>query len=79
MRSRLEPMKGVARMVRKHLYGIINAIVLDATNARAESINSKIQRVKRMACGYRNRGRFRNAIYFHCGGLDMMPATHTKP
>ena len=79
MRSRLEPMKVVARMVRKHLYGILNAIVLDATNARAESINSKIQRVKHMACGYRNRERFRNAIYFHCGGLDMMPATHTEP
>lgn len=79
MRSRLEPMKRVARMVRDHLYGIINAIVLRATNARAESINSKIQRVKRMACGYRNRERFRNAIYFHCGGLDMMPTTHTKP
>jgi len=79
MRSRLEPMKRVARMVRDHLYGIINAIVLDVTNARAESINSKIQRVKRMACGYRNRERFRNAIYFHLGGLEMMPATHTKP
>jgi transposase len=78
MRSRLEPMKRVARMVRDHLYGIINAIVFQATNARAESINSKIQRVKRMACGYRNRERFRNAIYFHLGGLDMMPATHTE-
>lgn len=78
LRSRLEPMKKVARMVREHLEGIINAIVLGATNAGAESINSKIQRVKRMACGYRNRERFRNAIYFHLGGLDLSPATHTR-
>jgi transposase len=77
MRSRLEPMKRVARMVREHLDGIINAIVLKATNAASESVNSRIQRVKRMACGFRNRERFRNAIYFHLGGLDMSPATHT--
>jgi len=79
MRSKLEPVRRVARMVRDHLEGIINAIVLNATNAGAESINSKIKRVKRMACGFRNRERFRNAIYFHAGGLDLMPASHTKP
>lgn len=78
MRSRLEPMKRVARMVREHLTGIINAIVHRATNAAAESANSRIQKVKRMACGFRNRERFRNAIYFHLGGLDMSPATHTR-
>jgi transposase len=77
LRSRLEPIKRVARMVRDHLEGILNAIVLGATNAAAESVNAKIQRVKRMACGFRNRERFRNAIYFHLGGLDLYPATHT--
>jgi len=30
---------------------------------------------KRMACGYRNRERFHNAIYFHLGGLDIYPET----
>ena len=78
MRSRLEPIKKVARTIKLHLEGIINAIVLKATNAACESINAKIQRVKRMACGYRNRERFRNAIYFHLGGLDLNPVTHTK-
>lgn len=77
MRSRLEPVKKVARMVRDHLEGILNAIVHQATNAGAESTNSRIQRVKRMACGFRSRERFRNAIYFHLGGLDLSPATHT--
>jgi transposase len=73
MRSKLEPMKKAAKMVKDHLYGIINAIVLNVSNAGAESLNAKIQRVKRMACGYRNRERFRNAIYFHLGGLDLYP------
>lgn len=77
MRSRLEPVKRVARMIKEHLWGIINAIVLNVTNGRAEGLNSKIQRVKRMACGYRNRQRFRNAIYFHLGGLDLYPRIGT--
>jgi len=80
LRCRLEPMRRVAKMIREHLRGIITAIVHRATNAGAESINAKIQRVKRMACGYRNRERFRNAIYFHLAGLDLYPrtSTHTK-
>lgn len=72
-RSKLKPVVAAARMIRKHLRGILNAIVHGATNAASESVNAKIQRVKRQACGYRNRERFRNAIYFHCGGLDLYP------
>lgn len=75
MHSRLEPMKRVAKMVREHLWGILNAVVTKATNATAESINAKIQWIKYMACGFRNRERFRNAIYFHCGKLDLYPGT----
>jgi transposase len=80
-RSGLEPMVRAARMVRKHLEGILNAVVLRATNAAAESMNARIQRIKRMACGYRNRERFRNAILFHLGGLDLYPrpaSAHTN-
>ena len=73
IRSRLEPMRKVARMVRAHLEGILNAIVLGVTNARAEGINAKIQWLKFNARGFRNRERFRNAIYFHLGGLDLYP------
>lgn len=75
MRSRLEPIKKVARMVRDHLWGILNAVVLKATNAISESVNAKVQWIKYTACGFRNRERFRNAIYFHCGDLDLYPAT----
>jgi len=79
--SCLTPMVKVAKMIRFHLIGILNADVLGVTNARAESLNAKIQKVKRMACGYRSRVRFRHAIYFHLGGLDLSPqaaATHTR-
>jgi transposase len=80
IRSRLEPIKKVARMVKSHLEGILTAVVKGITNARAESVNAKIQWLKYTARGFRNRARFRNAIYFHLGGLDLYPAgvTHTK-
>ena len=29
--------------------------------------------IKKMARGYRNRERFRTAIYFHLGGLNLLP------
>jgi transposase len=82
VRTRLEPVKKVGRMVRTHLWGILNAIVHKVTNARLESINARIQWVKKMACGFRNRDRFRMAIYFHLGGLDLRPEpllAHQEP
>lgn len=73
IRSRLEPVKRVARLVRKHLEGIITAVVTGATTARSEGFNAVIQKIKSDARGYRNRDRFRAAIYFHLGGLDLYP------
>lgn len=75
IRSRLEPVRKVARMVKRHLEGILNAVTLRITNARAEGLNATIQRIKFTARGFRNRERFRNAIYFHLGGLDLYPAS----
>ncbi|GAB1456024.1 ISL3-like element ISEc53 family transposase [Spirochaetota bacterium] len=73
-RCRLEPMKKVGKMVRSHLWGILNAIRLKATNAIAESINATIQKIKARACGFRSRSRFRTAILFHRGGLSLLPS-----
>lgn len=43
--------------------------------------NAKVQHLKRTAHGFRNRDRFRNAIMFHLGDLDLYPTgaslTHT--
>lgn len=72
-RSRLEPMREVAAMINRHWENVKTYFRHPITNAGAESMNSKIQRVKGMARGFRNRERFRMAIYFHCGGLDLYP------
>jgi transposase len=73
IRSRLEPIKRVARLLKGHLYGILRFAEHRYTNAKSEGVNSRIQLLKHRARGYRNRENFRNAILFHCGGLDLNP------
>ncbi|NQU24250.1 MAG: transposase [Candidatus Nealsonbacteria bacterium] len=73
--SRLKPMIDKAKMLKSHLKNILNYLTQPITNALSESINAKIQWVKYTARGFRNRQNFKTAIYFHCGGLDLLPAT----
>lgn len=73
IRSKLEPVKRAARLVKAHMEGIITAVVTGATTARSEGFNAVIQKIKSDARGFRNRDRFRAAIYFHLGGLDLYP------
>ena len=76
VRSRLQPMVEKARMIQRRFDNIVTYLRLRITNAASESINSKIQWVKYTARGFRSKKNFTTAIYFHCGGLDLMPATH---
>lgn len=73
MRSRLDPVKKVARMIRDHLPQVLNYFVHRVTNAFSEGINSRIQGVIKQANGYRNRERLKRDLYFHLGDLDMFP------
>ena len=70
---RLKPMIAVGKMIKNYFWGILNAIRLKVNNSMLEAKNNRIQKIKRMACGFRNRTRFKNAILFHLGGLDLMP------
>jgi transposase len=76
IRSRLSPVKKVAAMLKEHLPGVLAYFRHRVTNAVSEGLNAKIQRIKKMAYGFRNREHFKTAIFFHCGGLDLYPATH---
>ena len=71
--SRLQPIITVAKSFNNHLDRILTFFRLQATNSTAEGINNKIQSVKKKAYGFRNTDRFINAIYFHCGGLELYP------
>jgi transposase len=73
MRSRLEPIKAVARMVVRRLDDIITHCRHQLTNAVAEGHNSKIMAIKCRAGCYRNVANFKDVIYFYCGGLRLSP------
>lgn len=73
VRCRLDPIKEVAKTIKEHLWGILNAVVLKVSNGPAEGLNSRIKMIKVRSRGFRNKARFANAIYFHLGGLDLYP------
>ena len=73
MRCRLEPVKAAARTIKRHLWGILNAMALKVSNGPAESLNSRIKTIKVRSRGFRNQSRLAHAIYFHLGGLDLYP------
>ncbi|HTF25038.1 MAG TPA: ISL3 family transposase [Candidatus Limnocylindria bacterium] len=75
VRSRLQPIKEVARMLKRRFENIITYLRHRITNAASESLNAKIQWVKYTARGFRNKQNFIHAIYFHCGGLDLAPSS----
>lgn len=73
-RSRLEPMIKVGKTIHRYLWGILNAIKHKVNNSMLEAKNTRIQRIKKIACGYCSRERFKTAILFHLGKLDLMPS-----
>lgn len=73
MRSRLEPVKRVARMLKNHLDQVLNFFIHRVTNAYSEGINSTIQALIKRANGYRSRKRLKRDLLFHLGGLDLYP------
>jgi transposase len=72
--SRLQPVVEVAKMIKRHLSGVMAFFSHRITSATAEGLNSRIQAIRVAARGYRNREHFKTAIYFHLGGLDLYPA-----
>lgn len=74
MRSKLEPVKKVARMIKTHLVQVLNYFIHRVTNAYSEGFNSTIQALIKRANGYRTRQRLKRDLLFHLGGLDLYPS-----
>lgn len=73
VRSKLKPVAKVAKMLRKHLEGLLSYFEHPITNGVSEGLNSKIQSIKASARGFRNFANYRIRILFTCGKLDLMP------
>ena len=73
VRSRLEPIKKFAKMVKSHYKGILHFFESKLTAGISEGINSRIQEIKRRAKGYKNIGNFIIMIYLEGANL-ILPA-----
>jgi transposase len=71
--SRLEPIKAFARMIRKHLDGILAWTNLRITTGALEGMNNKVKLVSHRSYGFRNDDRYIEAIYHNCGHLPLPP------
>ncbi|KAF7961338.1 transposase [Cupriavidus sp. UYMU48A] len=70
MRSKVEPMKEVARMIRKHFDGIVAWAQTRQTNGFLEALNGLFQAAKRKARGYVSVNTMRTVIFLIAGKLD---------
>lgn len=70
MRSKVEPMKDVARMIRRHFDGIVAWTQTRQTNGFLEALNGLFQAAKRKARGYGRFETMRTVLYLIAGKLD---------
>lgn len=70
LRSKVEPMKDVARMVRKHFDGIVAWTQTRQTNGFIEALNGLFQAAKRKARGYKRFDTMRTVLFLIAGKLD---------
>lgn len=70
MRSKVEPMKEVARMIRNHFEGIIAWAQTRQTNGFLEAINGLFQAAKRKARGYVRFATMRTVLFLIAGKLN---------
>ena len=74
IRSRLEPIKKVARSLKRYLEGLLSYFAYPITNAATEALNGRIAAIKANARGFRSFENYRTRILFFLGKLDMRPA-----
>jgi transposase len=71
MRSRLEPFKKFARMLRSHLDGILSWTKHRVSNGAVEAMNNKIKSISHRSFGFRTAENFIAAIYHCCARLPL--------
>jgi transposase len=70
MRSKVEPMKEVATLVRRHLEGIVAWAQTRQTNGFLEALNGLFQAAKRRARGFTRLSTIKTVIFLIAGKLD---------
>ena len=79
LRSRLEPMKKVARMLRAHEELLLNWFRAkgEISNGAVEGLNNKLRVVTRRSYGFRTYNAMEIALYHTLGRLPEPESTHS--
>ena len=72
-RSRMPAFVRLARTIRKHRDGILAAIGLGLTNARAEALNNKVRLITRRAYGFHSSDAALALVMLTCGPITLQP------
>jgi transposase len=70
MRSKVDPMKEVARMIKRHFEGIVAWTQTRQNNGFIEALNGLFQAAKRKARGYKRFATMRTVLFLIAGKLD---------
>ena len=70
IRSRIEPMKEVARSIKRHWYGVVSWFKNKISNGTVEGFNSLFQNAKAKARGYKKFETIEIIMYLITGKLD---------
>ncbi len=78
MRSRIDPMKGVARMLRSKRDLILNWFVAEGrlSSGIVEGFNNKLKLITRKSYGFRTQEAYETALYHNLGNLPEPKFTH---
>jgi transposase len=72
-RSRLPPVRRVARTIKKHIEGIVAYVATGLSSARSEGLNGKIRTITRRSFGFHSATSLIALITLCCGGIALSP------
>jgi len=70
--STLEPFRELARSIDRHLDAILNSLVHELSNARVESLNTRIRLLTRRAFGFHSAQPLIGMAMLSFGGLQVL-------
>lgn len=73
--SRIGPFVTLAKRIRRHFDGIVNAVRYHLSNSRIEGINAKIRLINKRGYGHRNITNLTAMIHLCLGGITITPPT----
>jgi transposase len=70
-RSKLKPFVKLARTIRAHREGVLDAVRVGLSNGRLEGLNSKVRLISHRSFGFHSAAALIALVYLCCGGIEV--------